>query len=192
MRRINKSNLSLGDMMEVVAERTLPFLPAATGLGTSSGTATATATTAATAAYGDPMDLSNTETEDLNVINEKTQCHRCQGFSHIARDCTTPNPSSRATQFKSQKRDGGGSQMERRQTQRPQSQRAPRSAQRHQGKRVNTVDDVGSGSGAYYSGEWADEPLSEEEEDGKGPGAVELVGSDCEKCAVMAAGKAGQ
>jgi hypothetical protein len=198
MRRINKSNLSLGDMMEVVAERTLPFLPAAGGLGTSSGTATATVTTATTAAHGDPMDLSNAETEDINIIDEKTKCHRCLGFGHIARDCATPNPNNRSAQhFKPRKREEGGSrsQTERKREEggsRPQVERkrTPRSGQHPQGKRVNTVDDVGSGSGAYYSGEWADEALSEEE--GNGPGTVELVGSDCEKCAVTAAGKAGQ
>jgi hypothetical protein len=185
MRRINKSNLSLGDMMEVVAERTLPFLPAAGGLGTSSGTATATVTTATTAAHGDPMDLSNAETEDINIIDEKTKCHRCLGFGHIARDCATPNPNNRSAQHvKPRKREEGGSRYQ------AERKRTPHSGQRPQGKRVNTVDDVGSGSGAYYSGEWADESLSEEE--GNGPGTVEVVGSDCEKCAVTAAGKASQ
>ena len=39
MHRVNKTNLSLGDMMDIVAERTLPFLPSGTGLpGGNSGT----------------------------------------------------------------------------------------------------------------------------------------------------------
>jgi hypothetical protein len=196
MRRVNKTNLSLGDMMEVVAERTLPFLPATTGLGANHGTAntagqTSVTTTATTGiVHSDPMDLSNAETEDINIIDEKTKCHRCLGFGHIARDCATPNPAgNRAAQFKSRKREDG-LQTERRQpaVQRQQQQRTPRSGQHHHSKRVNTVDDVGSGSGAYFNGEWADECLSEDE--GKGPGTVELMGSDCENC--VATGKAGQ
>jgi len=112
MRRVNKTNLSRGDMMEVVAERTLPFLPAAAGFDTSngitSGTGQTPATATATSANYDPMDLSNAEIEDISVIDEKIQCHRCQGFGHIARQCGTPNPSNRAVHFKSRTHQGGG------------------------------------------------------------------------------------
>jgi len=99
LRRVNKTNLLLGDMMDIVVERTLPFLPSGTGLP---GTVTmAVATTLAE--QGDPMDLSNAELEDINIIDEKTQCHRCRGYGHIAQNCTTPNTSNRAERFKDRK-----------------------------------------------------------------------------------------
>jgi len=107
MRRVNKTNLSLGDMMDIVAERTLPFLPSGTG---PPGTATMAAATTL-AEQGDPMDLSNAELEDINIIDEKTQCHRCRGYGHIARNCSTPNMSNRAERFKERK-EGSHSQRD--------------------------------------------------------------------------------
>jgi len=107
MRRVNKTNLSLGDMMDIVAERTLPFLPSGTG---PPGTVTMAAATTL-AEQGDPMDLSNAELEDINIIDEKTQCHRCRGYGHIARNCSTPNMSNRAERFKEQK-EGSHSQRD--------------------------------------------------------------------------------
>jgi hypothetical protein len=73
--------------------------------------------------------------------------------SGVARDYATPNPAgNRAAQFKSRKREDGP-QTERCQptTKHQQPQRTPRSSQHHHGKRINTVDDVGSGSGAYFT-----------------------------------------
>jgi len=107
MRHVNKTNLSLGDMMDIVAERTLPFLPSGTG---PPGTVTMAAATTL-AEQGDPMDLSNAELEDMNIIDEKTQCHRCRGYGHIAQNCGTPNTSNRAERFKERK-EGSHSQRD--------------------------------------------------------------------------------
>jgi len=107
MLRINKTNLSLGDIMDIVTERTLPFLPSGTGLPVT--VTMAVATTLAEQGY--PMDLSNAELEDINIIDEKTQCHRCRGYGHIARNCATPNTSNRAERFKDRK-EGSHSQRD--------------------------------------------------------------------------------
>jgi len=113
MRRVNKTNLSVGDMMDIDAERTLPFLPSGTEL---TGAATMAAATML-AEQGDPMDLSNAELEDINIIDEKTQCHRCHGYGHIARNCATPNTSNRVEWFKDRK-EGSNSQCDRSYSQR--------------------------------------------------------------------------
>jgi len=63
------------------------------------------------AEQGDPMDLSNAELEDINIIDEKTQFHRCRGYGHIARNCATPNTSNHAEWFKDRK-EGSHSQRD--------------------------------------------------------------------------------
>jgi len=107
MRCGNKTNLSLGDIMDIVAEQTLPILPSGTGLcGENSGRASVTTTIMVTtlAEQSDPIDLSNVELKDINIIDKKTQCHHCCGYGLIAQNYTTPNISNHAElQFKDQK-----------------------------------------------------------------------------------------
>jgi hypothetical protein len=122
--RISKEDLTLGDMMEVVVERTLPYLPAGTtGSGTvgSSHGGVATAGTgerqATTPVHHDPMDLSNLEDTDLYVVDEEgaKRCFHCTGFGHLARQCPTPNSSARPAQFRQKnglQRDEGNSQRD--------------------------------------------------------------------------------
>jgi len=108
MRRVNNTNLSLGDMMDIVAERTLPLLPSGAGLPC----AVTMAATTTLVEQGDPMDLSNAELEDFNIIDETTQCRRCCGYRHIVRNCTVPNTSNQAERFKDRK-EGSHSQCDR-------------------------------------------------------------------------------
>jgi len=70
----------LSGMMDIVAARTLPFLPMPSGSGALALSPKVTTT------EGDPMDLNNIENGELNaVVDGRIQCHRYLGFGHIAR-----------------------------------------------------------------------------------------------------------
>ena len=199
---LNSSKMTLSGMMDIVAARTLPFLPM-------SSYTTSQPQQSSTTPHYDPMDLSNIEGDELNhVVDEKIQCHRCQGFGHIARQCGTPNTSDRTGQFKPRGGREGGPQVKhyetsRRQppTQRTQAQpfrgqqqpqRATQSNWRKPARQVNNVDDAEVGSGAYFDGGWADEGMMEDE---VGLGDLgEPGGSESEKAGrpARSEGKGGQ
>jgi hypothetical protein len=100
MRRVHKIELTLSDMMEIIAERTLPYLPPVVSSGTP-GVPSTTPTTSNTD-YGDPMDLSNVDDADLYTMDDTSakRCFHCTGFGHVARQCPTPNASARPAQFR--------------------------------------------------------------------------------------------
>jgi len=91
----SQKQMTLSGMMDIVAACTLPFLEMPSGGGT------LTLSPNITTAQGDPMDLSNIENDELNaVIDGRIQCHRCLGFGHIARQCSTPSMDNSTAQFK--------------------------------------------------------------------------------------------
>ena len=99
MCRVHKIELTLYNMMDIMAERTLPYLPSTTLSDTPRVVSTPTVTTS-TADYGDPMDLSNMKDPELYTIDEASnRCFRCKGFGHIAKKCPTPSSSIRPLQF---------------------------------------------------------------------------------------------
>jgi len=81
--------LTLADMMDIVADRTLPF-----------ATTPATEAVQTTTPVYDPMGLSNIGNE-VNTIDGSVQCHRCGRRDQIARQCGTPSNPNRAAQFPS-------------------------------------------------------------------------------------------
>jgi len=200
MNVLMNQQLTLSGMMDIAAERALPFLSQVP-------TSMSTAPTTATAEYlPEPMDLSNVEKEELYAVDEKVQCHRCQGFGHIARQCGTPNTSIRTTAWRPRGTDSrqpqresqrhelsrNGTSMTARNQQPNRRQTQPTRSWRPPPKRVNTVDDAETGTGSYFEGGWAEDYPSEEEE--KGLGEVELGGSDGAKYGSqgMEAGKGSQ
>ena len=109
MRRVHKIELTLSDMMDIVAERTLPYLPPTAPSGTPRVASTPPVTTS-TVDYGDPMDLSNMEDPELYTVDEASKrCFRCLGFGHIAKLCPTPSSSVRPAQFRQKQQDGSHS-----------------------------------------------------------------------------------
>jgi hypothetical protein len=176
----NGSQMTLSGMMDIVAARTLPFLP------TLPSSSTPQPRPLGNAMDGDPMDLTNVENDELNaVVDNKVQCHQCSGFGHIARQCGTPSTTNRGGQVKPRGeqeggrrgagRDGGrdvgreggrgggregGPQNKRYESRQPLYQQPYRSNQpnwRTSAKRVNVVDDPEMKSGAYFDGAWAEE-----------------------------------
>ena len=112
MRRVHNIDLTLSDMMDIMAERTLPYLPPSVPPDTPR---VASATPAATSAtdYGDPMDLSNLEDPELYVVDEAAKrCFRCLGFGHVARLCPTPSSSVRPALFRQKQQNGSYSQRD--------------------------------------------------------------------------------
>jgi len=89
MFRLNNVLLTLSDMMDIVADRTLPF-----------ATTPATEVVQTTTPVYDPMDLSNIGNE-VNAIDGSVQYHRCGRMGHIVRQCGTPSNPNRAAQFRS-------------------------------------------------------------------------------------------
>lgn len=183
MFRLNNVSLTLSDMMDIVADRTLPF-----------ASTPATEAVQTTTPVDDPMDLSNIGNE-VNAIDEAIQCHRCGGRGHIARQCGTPSNPNRAAQFRSRQESQGQDNWRRSST---NPTRGEKSAFRHQQKtsqdypkksskefradkrRINTInDDNDLGTGSYYSGSWAEESSSGEEQ-----GQQDLSDSsdDCRNC----------
>ena len=107
MRRMQNISLTLSDMMDIAAERTLPFflVTSTAQHWTTPGGTTATNTPAPptqqmTGYHHDPMDLSNIERE-VNVIDGSTKCRRCGGMGHIVRQCPTPSNNERSSQIRS-------------------------------------------------------------------------------------------
>ena len=66
-------SLTLSDMMDIVADHTLPF-----------PTTLVNSSTKSTQPIYNPMDLSNIDTE-VNTVNETIQYHHSGGIGHIAR-----------------------------------------------------------------------------------------------------------
>jgi len=112
MRHVHMIELTLSDMMDIMAERTLPYLPPTTLSDTPRVASTPTVTTS-TADYGDPMDLSNMEDPELYTIDEASKrCFRCLGFGHIAKQCPTPSSSVEPVQFRQRQQNGSHSQRD--------------------------------------------------------------------------------
>jgi len=89
MFRLNNVLLTLADMMDIVADRTLPF-----------ATTPSTEVVQTTTPVYDPMDLNNIGNE-VNTIDGSVQCHRCGRRGHIVRQCGTLSNPNRAAQFRS-------------------------------------------------------------------------------------------
>jgi len=112
MRRVHKIELTLSDMMDIMAERTLPYLPPTT-LSDTLRVASTPMVTTSTADYGDPMDLSNMEDPELYTVDEASKrSFRCLGFGHIAKQCPTPISRIRPTQFRQRQQNGSHSQRD--------------------------------------------------------------------------------
>lgn len=98
---LTETKLTPSGMMDIVAERTLPFLPPASFSAGTTGDPVLASTGAA--GHYDPMDLSNMD-EELNAVDGSAKCYRCSGMGHIACQCPSPNlnsgPTSRSTQFR--------------------------------------------------------------------------------------------
>jgi len=110
MRRVHKIELTLSDMMDIMAERTLPYL-LPKPLSDTPRVASTPMVTTSTADYGDPMDLSNMEEPELYTVDEASKrCFWCLGFGHIAKQCPTPSSSIRPAQFRQRQQNGSHSQ----------------------------------------------------------------------------------
>jgi len=189
---LGNSKMTLSQMMDIVAARTLPFLP-------TSSNPTAQALASSTMLHHDPMDLTNIESDELNlVVDEKIQCHRCQGFGHMARQCGTPDTSNRAAQFRTRGGREGGRQTMRYESSRRQPPQPPtrqnvtqpfrgrqppqriiQSSWRNPPRRVNNIDDPETRADAYLDGDWAEEGVMEDT--GEETGLLEPGGAEWEK-----------
>ena len=96
MNVLMNKQLTLSGMMDIAAGQALSFLAQSPSMLTG----TPITVTPEIQYPPDPMDLSNVEREELNGMDEKIQCHRCQGFSHIARYCGTPSTGIRTAVWK--------------------------------------------------------------------------------------------
>jgi len=180
MRVLKDTQLTLSGMMDIVAERALPFLPTGSFDNTTPH-ATNASSSAGAHHHHDPMDLTNLE-EHLNVIDEHTKCYWCGGTGHVTRQCPSPNPSNRQMPPKSRqpqpptgRGSGSGQYNQRPSSQQPTRQQQPiqqqsvrrqetgqhrqsnwRRAERQPGRQqVNTVtDDPEPPSGMYNEGGW--------------------------------------
>jgi hypothetical protein len=178
-RRISKEDLTLGDMMEVVTERTLPYLPAGTtgsrAIGSSSEEMPAT-----TPVHQDPMDLSNLEDAELNTIDRSVKCYRCLGFGHVARQCGTPSSTDRSMKFRVGKEASQRDNWRRDSTDRYGKStttkhhkggshvltKGIRNSDQVRNRRINTINDnKESHAGSYYPGNWADNSSASEPEE---------------------------
>ena len=112
MRRVHKIELTLSDMLDIMAERTLPYLPPTTLSDTPQVASTPMVTTS-TAGYGDSMDLSNMEDPELCTVEEASKGYfRCLGFGHIAKQVPTLSSSVRPAQFHQRQQNGSHSQRD--------------------------------------------------------------------------------
>jgi len=201
--------LTLSGMMDIVAERALPFLLTGSFDNTAPH-ATNASSSAGAHHHHDPMDLTNLE-EHLNVIYENTKCYRCGGTGHVARQCPSPNPSNRQMPPKSRqpqpptgRGSGSGKYNQRPSSQQPTRQQQPvqqqsvwrqetgqhrqsnwRRPERQPGRQqVNTVtDDHEPPSGMYNEGGWGDEGNDLGEERGTEDSGEQLE-PDCGHCGV--------
>jgi len=178
-RRISKEDLTLGDMMEVVTERTLRYLPAGTTGSHVSGSSLDEGP-AATPVHQDPMDLSNLEEAELNTIDRSVKCYRCLGFGHVARHCGTPSSTDRSVKFRAGKESGLRDNWRRDWTDRYGKSTTTkhhngnshtlakwsRDSDQVRNHRINTINDnKESHAGSYYTGNWVDDSSASEAEE---------------------------
>ena len=102
----------LSDMMNIMAQRTPPYLPPTMLSDTPRVVSTPTVTTS-TADYGNPMDLCNMEDPELYTVDEVSKwCFRCLVFGQIVKQCPTPSSSVRPAQFRQRQQNGCHSQSD--------------------------------------------------------------------------------
>jgi len=112
MHHVQKIELTLYNMMDIMAERMLPYLPSTT-LSDTPRVASTPTVAASTADYGDPMDLSNMKDPELYTVDDASKrCFQCFGFGHIAKQCPTPSSSVRPLQFHQRQQNGSHSQRD--------------------------------------------------------------------------------
>jgi len=167
-----QKQMTLSGMMDIVAARTLPFLPM------SSGSCARALSPNVSITQGDPMDLSNIENDELNtVVDGRIQCHRCLGFGHIVRLCSTPIMDNRTAQFKPRGGCEGGGKGLRKQCQPSYQLTTTQQSPYRTGQpsyctganqpnwrvppiHVHNVDDLEATSSAYFHGGWSEEEMS--------------------------------
>jgi len=198
----SQKQMTLSGMMDIIATQTLPFMSMPSG-----NISQAQSPAGPPTAHGDPMDLSNIDNDELNVVVDgKIQCHRCLRFGHIVRQCGTPATDNCTAQFKPQGgREGGreGLQKHHPPHQPPPTQQSPYRQSSHQPppiqqppyrtnqpnwhvpvKCVNNVDDLEVRSGAYFDGGWSEEGTPDE--NGGLTELLDLGGSDWDKTSKLA------
>jgi len=110
MCRVHKIELTLSDMIDMMAEWTLPYLPPTT-LSNMPQVASTPMVCTSTADYGDSMDLGNMEDPERYTVDEASKrCFRCLGFGHIAKQYPTPSSSIWTAQFRQRQQNGSHSQ----------------------------------------------------------------------------------
>ena len=178
-RRISKEDLTLGDIMEVVTEQTLPYLPAGTTGSRVSGSSLDEGP-AAIPLHQDPMDLSNLEEAELNTIDRSVKCYRCLGFGHVARHCGTPSSTDRSVKFRAGKKSGLRDYWRRDSTNRYGKStttkhhngnshtlaKGSRDGDQVRNHGINTINDnKESHTRSYYPGNWVDNSSASEAEE---------------------------
>ena len=198
----SQKQMTLFGLMDIVAAQTLPLMlmPSGSIIQVQSPVGPPTA-------HGDPLDLSNIENDELNVVVDgKIQCHRCLGFGHILRQCRTPATDNCIAQLKPRGGfEGGREGLQKRYPphQPPPTQHSPYRQSSYQPppiqqppyrtnqpnwrvplKHVNNVDDPEARSSAYFDGGWSEEGTPDE--NGGLTDLLDLGGSNWDKTSKLA------
>jgi len=110
--RVHKMELTVSDMIDIMVEQMLPYLPSTT-LSDTPRVASSPMVPTSTADYGDPIDLSNMMDPELYTVDEASKrCFWCLGFGHIAKQCPTLSSSVQPVQFHQRQQNGSHSQRD--------------------------------------------------------------------------------